>query len=876
VEWLRLRYLNNDFPAAEALLDQLEQQSPADTDLLLWRVRLHIEAWRLDAADSLLTEIARQQVVAVEPILIRGRIQLLRKEYDNALHTAAKAQQLDEQSADACLLEAEAWLWKEDLAQAEAALVRCLRLNPLHADARFYYGYTIWRRRDASQLPAMAAQWELALAIHPLHYLTHWHWGNGHTHLTYVDYTEPDDSLVRAALALIEKQISENQLPAALIAIRSVAARYPGSVLPDMMAGSVWYMAFDQGVSRLDSAEQIFAAILQRKAHYGPAHNGLAAVIKARRFTYLAAFDSLDQQINQTVIQRESAFTQVFPDVRYYPGNQVQKMVYAQVYTSTAYFAMLAKMNRKFVIPPLHRDLTTAMGNSYFRRATTFDNRQWMDIRGVGSGAAGIEYVLRGAFLERNVVLHEYVHLFHSSVFTEAETRRVRTLYYQAMSEARTLDYYSRNNEFEYLAQTYPAYFEPVKVHPLNHKSVNTTTDLKTKDPALYAFLDSLVQKQRAFLAGDTARMSDNWAQVYVNLAEKEMRRNPSLAAACLDTALRFADYLPAIRAYARLEMARGRGQEVARWMASARRLAPKDPGTDLLAAEWAHRQKEPLAAEIPFYEQAWANETDFMERADINQRWRSRYAEEALLGEAVAKAMEYADQAPVVSTYLLDRRDEALAFAWELKGNWGYEAEAMDFFQELCTRKPQDFAFATTYARLLMRSGQYEQAYQWMESRQQILAAAGTRSPALDVLILKALVQMGRAGEVVTKMQNQDLTRLKNSSFLEKMEQVDLLITTGNPEKAQFLWARSRPANRWEQGEWRFAEARIQISNGNLKKAHALLRRVLELNPYHVEARLRLLNEVDSQADRNALRHSIPDAMPPGPGWADILDDYK
>jgi hypothetical protein len=89
---------------------------------------------------------------------------------------------------------------------------------------------------------------------------------------------------------------------------------------------------------------------------------------------------------------------------------------------------------------------------------TTFDNRQWMDIRGVGSGAAAIEYVERGAFLERNVILHEYVHLFHGRVLTDAENRKIRSLYYQAMKEKRTLDYYSQNNESEYFAQTYPAY----------------------------------------------------------------------------------------------------------------------------------------------------------------------------------------------------------------------------------------------------------------------------------------------------------------------------------------------------------------------------------------------------------------------------------
>ncbi|MDZ7807323.1 MAG: hypothetical protein U5K71_09415 [Gracilimonas sp.] len=38
---------------------------------------------------------------------------------------------------------------------------------------------------DATQLDNMAGQRNLAFEVNPLHYLTHWHFGNGHTNLTY-------------------------------------------------------------------------------------------------------------------------------------------------------------------------------------------------------------------------------------------------------------------------------------------------------------------------------------------------------------------------------------------------------------------------------------------------------------------------------------------------------------------------------------------------------------------------------------------------------------------------------------------------------------------------------------------------------------------
>src|SRR5690606_27853852 len=200
---------------------------------------------------------------------------------------------------------------------------------------------------------------------------------------------------------------------------------------------------------RLDSAQAVFEAILARKPNYGPAHNGLAAVIKQRHFSVHAAFDSLEREIANTSTAADPAFDAVFSDMAMYPGDRVRQMARQQLGPSYAYLDMLARQGKVFRIPPLHHDLAQAMDRRFFRGATTFDNRQWMDIRGVGSGAAGIEYVERGSHQERNVLNHEYVHLFHGQAFTDAESRRVRELYYDAMANGRVIDYYAANNESE-------------------------------------------------------------------------------------------------------------------------------------------------------------------------------------------------------------------------------------------------------------------------------------------------------------------------------------------------------------------------------------------------------------------------------------------
>jgi hypothetical protein len=333
-------------------------------------------------------------------------------------------------------------------------------------------------------------------------------------------------------------------------------------------------------------------------------------------------------------------FEMLFPDMAYYPGDRIQKMIWNQLFASRACFPFLIKQGRKFVIPPLHIDLALAMENPYFRGNTTFDNRQWMDIRGVGSGATAIEYVERGAHLERNVTLHEYVHLFHSQVFTDEEKRRVRSLYAQAMQNDLTLDYYSANNEHEYLAQTYTAYFAPVKVHPLNHKSVNTRRDLLQKDPALFAFIDSLVQRQQAYLAGDKQAMASNWAQVYVNLAQSGLRMGfaSDKTLAWLDTALmwdgqvftRLCDLWQSLCSPA------GMGQRPAEAAAS-----PGDSARPmrLLFGHWRKCRRERKRSNG--IAEAYDSETDFAVRADIQEAFRQFYREEARPREAIRLAEE-------------------------------------------------------------------------------------------------------------------------------------------------------------------------------------------------------------------------------------------
>ena len=860
----RLAFLQHEYAQAENLVNQVLQQQPRHREALLLKSKLQVQAWELPEAMATAKSLLDANERDEEAALAIGRIRMLQKDYKQALEWALRVQQWNPENAGAWLLESDVHFWNQQPELAEEPLLKSLTLDPFNADARFNYGYAIWRRVDATQLDAMAAQWELALMLNPLHYVTHWHWGNGHTNLTYADYARREDEAVREALKEADTLISRNEISEALALARKVQQQFPASVLPAMFRGSVYYMAFEMDrTQRLDSAQGIFQDILEQKEHYGPAHNGLAAVIKQKQLSYLANYDSLNQIIRQTKIEDPINFARVFPDVQYYPGREVQQMVWAQLYESIVYFPFLARQEEKFVIPPLHIDLTIAMGSPYFRGGTTFDNRQWMDIRGVGSGAAGIEYVVRGAYLERNVVLHEYVHQFHGSVFTDQENREVRRLYHQAMKEGRTLDYYSANNEHEYLAQTYPAYFEPVKVHPLNHKSINTTRELKRKDPELYAFLDGLVKRQRAYLSGDEQAMASNWAEVFLNLSEKPRREEQyATAAALLDTALQWDDtYQPALIGYAALKREEQEFKAAQSWLEKAKAVdagyAPVYVAEAALLEAMRQAGKitpeEAVTQQKSLYEKALALEDDLLMRAYANQQFREFYVSYGRIPEAIAVAEAYLEDAPTVSTYLRDRRDEALAFSLWLKGVNSTNKEAEQELARLVSLKPQHYHLRRQYAEVLASHGKHREAYKVLEEGQRILSAAG--NPRADYMIRMAAYQLATGDTLTARTGIQPL--LEGSLKLNEKELlVGILASIGETEQAsEVLESLPSPKTPREAADQWLAKAQLREAQGKNKKAAKAYEAALQEDAYHRQARALYVKLLESQGKEKKAR---------------------
>lgn len=839
---VKLKWLNNDFHACQELLEALPDADKSRKEVECWKAMLDIEAWKLEEAEVATKRLLRLYPLDIEVSLILGRSLLLQKKYQEALVLSTTLISKYPNHAAGYFLKADICFWNQNPKEAEESLIKGLQIEPLHADARFYYGYAIWRRIDATQLNDMVNQWELALALNPLHFQTHWHLGNGHTNQTFADYVDKDEKEIRAALERADDLFTKNQIDSAFDVIAKVKVEYPQSVLPDMHKASLLYGDFDafDRKKRLDEAEQIFIKILEQKKHYGPAHNGLSAVIKSKRIPFLKTYESIIQKLKNPEIDNLSDFLEIFPDVGYYPGNVAKGMVWNQLYTSVVYFPFLAKQHRSFVIPPLHKDLAIAMRAPYFRFNTTFDNRQWMDIRGVGSGAAAIEYVERGAFEERNVLLHEYVHLFHGQVLTDEQNRKIKALYYNAMEKGLTLDYYSQNNESEYFAQTYPAYFEKVKVHPLDFKSMNTLSDLSTKDPEMYAFLDQLIRQEQAYLAGDKKAMASNWAQVYLNLANNALKASIADSYRYLDTALMYdPNYLPVHLAYAKNNIVEKKFEEAKERLHRAKAINSSYAPIYVVEGDWlVASAPDKLEEQAKLYRKAYELEKDYMIKAQNNIALRNFYYQRGYLAEAIAVAEEYAHNGSSISTYLRDRKNDAKAFvAWQ-KGLFG-DKQKVEELANLVAQKPFNYNLRIQYIEVLIAQRNYQEALKNINEVYRNLQATQIQRPEFELLYVEVYAALGDK-QTYRSMKDKLLINGGDPGKLDlhnNLKLVSILIDNGDITQARSFFKKLKEdTSILNQSLYKAIQAKFSLVAANERDALKFVEEAIKLNPYNVE----------------------------------------
>ena len=422
------------------------------------------------------------------------------------------------------------------------------------------------------------------------------------------------------------------------------------------------------------------------------------------------------------------------------------------------------------------------------------------------------------------------------------------------MREGNAIDYYAATNEQEYLAQAAEAYLSPVKVHPLNHKSMNTRSDLRERDPAAYAFVERLVEEMERSLAGDPSALRSNRAEVYVNLSE-EIRRDPDLAsgarleraAAMLDSALvQDGAYLPAMLSYAALQRDRGRPERAEEWIVRAEAIDPGYAPTP--AARAALVAADP--ADLPgagdtrasFLRRAAELEDEPLARAGYFRDLWELYIALGRVPEAIAIAEEYASTAPELTARLRSARDDALEAVARLRSEAGHPEEALALYQQRVAAAPQDFDLRGRYADALVLAGREAEAVGMLEDALRVLEAAGDADAGIATRLAELRLEAGDTAAARAVVDS--LLRAPGGAEDDAMSTrlVRVLITLGAVTEAHRRLAMlpevRDPAPR---AELDFTRGWISGWRGDAQRAEELYRSAVAADPYNRRARVAL-----------------------------------
>jgi len=281
---------------------------------------------------------------------------------------------------------------------------------------------------------------------------------------------------------------------------------------------------------------------------------------------------------------------------------------------------------------------------------------------------------------------------------------------------------------------------------------MNTTSDLKSKDPEMYHFLEQLVRKEKAYLAGDKEAMASNWSQVYINMSDRVKQRNMQLAFAYLDTALNYDQkYLPAYLAQSQLKIEMKDFKAAENWLKKAEEInanyAPVYVSyAGLRAAQLAANeidQKTAIREQASFLNKSFLLEDDYQELAEINRTLREMYKSNGMTTEAIKSADQYGKNGAIVSTYLRDQRNDAIAFSAVLRSSLGF-TEPVETLKTLVEQKPQNFEYRTMYADALFENKQFSAAISTIKEAQRILAASGNSRADYNLRIAESYHALG------------------------------------------------------------------------------------------------------------------------------------
>lgn len=216
-----------------------------------------------------------------------------------------------------------------------------------------------------------------------------------------------------------------------------------------------------------EAAMEHFFEALKLVPDYGRAHNGVAKCLEQLRLS-----ENVYRDADQAAFDAKP-FPQI-PLVEQYVLNweslseRHKKQVAISIEPWKAYIPVLVASGSHHYIKPLHEKLSEVPGlETIADQRISYDSRLWDDVRGCGgyTTVTGIEDVERSIYNKYNTVLHELTHQVHG-VFPPLDQEKIEDLYREASAidaggKEIFVSRYQGSSVWEYFAEGMNSYFSP-------------------------------------------------------------------------------------------------------------------------------------------------------------------------------------------------------------------------------------------------------------------------------------------------------------------------------------------------------------------------------------------------------------------------------
>jgi tetratricopeptide (TPR) repeat protein len=386
----------------------------------------------------------------------------------------------------------------------------------------------------------------------------------------------------------------------------------------------------------------------------------------------------------------------------------------------------------------------------------------------------------------------------------------------------------------------------------------------------MYHFIDQLVKKETAYLNGDKQAMASNWSQVYLNLSNSVKQKNKNLGLAYLDTALSFDQkYLPVYIAQATINQEAKNFRAAEEWLKKAEMIKPSYAPIYVAYSELRLAQqtagdidqKTAVQEQAKYLNKAFELEDDYQELADINRLLRALYKSNGMIAEAIESADKYVKNGAIISTYLRDQRNDAIAFSAILRSSLG-DSGSVKNLKNLVEQKPQNYEFRTMYADALFESKQFDLAISTIKEAQRILTASGNSRTDFTLRIADLYHELGQKDSSDFYLKALNKTSLKNLRDVDKLRFVRLLNSSRTPEVAEEVFQQIVPnGDLFFLSDYYYSKGIILDSKSNKSGAIECYEKAINYNPYNLKAFTNLIRMYDSQANTlkaNELRLKV------------------